>query len=438
MKTFYFLNLFLLCFKCFISQNYHKSNQFIASQAIKGVVNEFLLKQGILDYEVLVGCKSINQKWKIQEIIKLIKFEKSLVKVKFIKDIKKFKSDIEKSTIALFCSSQELNDFNEATEIHLSVSKSIKLISFALEKINKFSLKRSKPHRSSHQHVIYYEFVLNNTESSIDLLTMDFFSEANCKLQLTKINSFDKKSRKWTKTLENYEKFRNFHGCLRAFYVEFGTEMHFPKQNIAKISSFSNQSKVIENLLQKGEEFKVFNGFIIDIMAQKGNFTPFYQIRTMEFSEKGARTVYVPNRGVILPPDEVLTLYSYDGLGARLVHITNVAIDVEYAIVVTPGEPYSPYEKLLLPFDVKTWILLTCTFLIGFVVIFAVNRMSKVVQNIFFGVGNNSAAINIIGTFFGIAQTVVPKNYFARVILVNFVFFCMIFRSGYQGNFVII
>ena len=40
-----------------------------------------------------------------------------------------------------------------------------------------------------------------------------------------------------------------------------------------------------------------------------------------------------------------------------------------FVVVVPPGEPYTPYEKILLPFDDLTWILLLIFFSTGFTVV---------------------------------------------------------------------
>jgi len=41
-------------------------------------------------------------------------------------------------------------------------------------------------------------------------------------------------------------------------------------------------------------------------------------------------------------------------------------IEIRVIILISPGELYSPYEKLFLPFDEITWKLLILTFLIAF------------------------------------------------------------------------
>jgi hypothetical protein len=99
---------------------------------------------------------------------------------------------------------------------------------------------------------------------------------------------------------------------------------------------------------------------------------------------------------------------------------------------ISEAELYSSYEKILLPFDELTWYLLTATFGFAFGAIFVVSRMSRRWQDVVYGEGVRVPAFNVIGTFFGIAQTHLPTTFFARAILILFIGFCLIFRTAYQ------
>ncbi len=61
---------------------------------------------------------------------------------------------------------------------------------------------------------IHYVYFLLNYESKMDLLTFEWFTEKRCQTpQLSIINTFNKKTRKWLKELKIEEKFRKFHNC---------------------------------------------------------------------------------------------------------------------------------------------------------------------------------------------------------------------------------
>ncbi|KAG5669372.1 hypothetical protein PVAND_017259 [Polypedilum vanderplanki] len=101
--------------------------------------------------------------------------------------------------------------------------------------------------------------------------------------------------------------------------------------------------------------------------------------------------------------------------------------------MVTKGEKYTDYEKLLLPFDVTTWILLIGTFCLAFSLIFIINHANRKIQKIVFGDGVSMPTYNVVSTFFGVSLSKLPSSNFARFILINFICFCLIFRTAYQG-----
>jgi hypothetical protein len=97
------------------------------------------------------------------------------------------------------------------------------------------------------------------------------------------------------------------------------------------------------------------------------------------------------------------------------------------------GKLYTQYEKLTLPFDFTTWILLWLTFAIAFIVIFIINMLPLEFQDVFYGEGVRMPAFNVVGTFFGIGQTRLPHSNFPRILLMLFIWFCLIFRTAHQS-----
>ena len=104
-------------------------------------------------------------------------------------------------------------------------------------------------------------------------------------------------------------------------------------------------------------------------------------------------------------------------------------------LYVTPAEKYSAYEKLFLPFDLQTWLLLTLTFILTFLSIFIVNRLSKSARSLVYGHRVETPIWNVIRIFFGISQTKLPSQNFPRFILILFIYFCLIFRTCFQSKF---
>jgi len=133
-------------------------------------------------------------------------------------------------------------------------------------------------------------------------------------------------------------------------------------------------------------------------------------------------------------PNVVFFVYSLTDLSQKNLRMTNAFEEVKILVVSTPADAYTPYEKLLLPFDTETWILLIVTFLLTFVIILIINKLSKRAQNIVYGKQVDTPIWNVISIFFGISQTKLPTENFSRFILTLFIIFCLIFRTCFQSK----
>jgi hypothetical protein len=69
----------------------------------------------------------------------------------------------------------------------------------------------------------------------------------------------------------------------------------------------------------------------------------------------------------------------------------------EVFLIVTPGEPFSSYEKLLLPFDARTWEYLLITSGCAFLMSYGINLMSKKIQFLGYGESVRSPVYNLVG-----------------------------------------
>lgn len=107
--------------------------------------------------------------------------------------------------------------------------------------------------------------------------------------------------------------------------------------------------------------------------------------------------------------------------------------DEKVSCLLTPGEPYDSYEKLVFPFDFLTWIFLAVVFGCTFLSIFIINTFSRKIQNIIYGENVLTPAQNVGAILFGMSQTKLPIKNFPRIILITFVLFCLVMRTAYQG-----
>jgi hypothetical protein len=115
-------------------------------------------------------------------------------------------------------------------------------------------------------------------------------------------------------------------------------------------------------------------------------------------------------------------------------HVGSIFDDDYETFITSPAELYGSFEKMIFPFDTATWMCLCGTLMTAFLVIIIVNRMPKKVQDVFYGENVASPALNVVGLFFNIGLTILPKNNFARFLVIIHSLFCMIINTAYQGE----
>jgi hypothetical protein len=115
-------------------------------------------------------------------------------------------------------------------------------------------------------------------------------------------------------------------------------------------------------------------------------------------------------------------------------HITHPFLSEVEFFVVPPGEEYSGFDKLVLPFDSPTWFLIGLTFFVAFSIIFIVHFLSTKIQDFIFGNNVLSPTFNIAAHFFGLGQIALPRRNFPRFLLTIFILFSLIIRTAYQGK----
>jgi hypothetical protein len=236
---------------------------------------------------------------------------------------------------------------------------------------------RSRIHKS--------EFVIFETKENIKLLTKEIFVNRSCLIDFTssdnylELNSFNTQYLKWDKELKFFEKNQNFHQCVLFFFT-----------TVDQVKSFqlhATESQLIEdlfldmiNILSKAKNFTPVimksNADLINCPAINGSFLGANEFNTEFFS-------FFIN----LPLNDVIEQRSF----------TLPIENDEIFLMVTPGESYTYYEKLLLPFDVQTWKYLLLTFGCAFMLIFVINLMPRKIQDLVYGESVETPAYNVVG-----------------------------------------
>jgi len=289
------------------------------------------------------------------------------------------------------------------------------------------SFKKISAHTAS---IFYHAFFIINEENFVFLATVEWFGNVCNQAHLTRVNTFNKITQKWTKELKFYEKFMNFHGC-----------------QLVKMLPVISDNDIYNFYWGYGELYPNQNGYniygltpeIFETAAKKHNFTAVYQPTKIEDAKwletiNPERISYLKVNNTFIEPNVVFFVFSSNDLIHSRLRMTNTIEEVKILIITTPADVYTPYEKLLLPFDTETWILLVVTFLVTFVIILIINKLSKRAQNIVYGKQVDTPIWNVISIFFGISQTKLPTENFSRFILTLFIVFCLIFRTCFQSK----
>jgi hypothetical protein len=209
---------------------------------------------------------------------------------------------------------------------------------------------------------------------------------------MTAINNFNQTSHRWIKNpLRIVNKFENFNECLFA--------------------KFSDGKSLVEKVLlnaiaQLGNSLN--HTYLIN---ESADFYDEFQYLQAELPSK------TENIHQLVEQKSIVPYYSSEKL----------------VFVITPTPLYTNYEKLFMPFDFITWILILFVFAIAFLVILIVNSTSKSIQILVYGKDIKVPSYNVVGTFFGAGQIKIPEANFPRIILMNFILFCLIIRTAYQG-----
>lgn len=249
-----------------------------------------------------------------------------------------------------------------------------------------------------------FEYILINDGSSLHLSVIEWFTSEKCnEPQLRLLNTFNLVSRNWTEPLEDFENFNNFHGCPLGMWV---------------INDKTIWNRIVYNNDSRSYEAEGLIPNVFYEMSKKYNFKP---------------TSY-PTRGVFGDHEVCFEIYRIESYSLQILQMTTPFLEIADWIFATPGELYTPYEKLLLPFDLWTWICLLICFISAFLVVLFVNRLPSFFKFRVYGEKVKTPGMNIVSIFFGHEQRREPIGGTARFMLINYVFFCLIFRTCYQNK----
>jgi len=320
--------------------------------------------------------------------------------------------NIENSAIIFLEDMKALNEFNFYARLTNLYPKSLKFLIWlddtSLIQVNAEHL------YDDYGDITQYEYIIFYMEENLKIFSFEWFVKGYCGLpMLEAIDVFDVQTMHWGKNVTKYQKFKNFNECLL----------------------FSNLGEIFVVNAYIDITAKKMKGLLVDLfdaMGQKGNFvSDFLPIPAIHKQVAPHCMNQKFRTGMVRTFYHVFHKIKANGAGY---HVTSTFHQTSFIFLITPSEPITITEKLFLPFDTQTWIMLIITFVTAFLVIFISHLMPEKIRNLIFGKGIKTPGLNIFFIFFGIGQMKIPDKSFPRFLLMVFILFCLIFRTCYQSK----
>lgn len=239
--------------------------------------------------------------------------------------------------------------------------------------------------------------LIHSSESNSVLLFKFEFNLDSCQMGFFAVNEFWLVKKHWNSTKFIYD-YNNFNECPVEFHV-----------NILKHD--------YDLIVSKNEKTSQLGGYLGEIV---NTFASKYKVKWTQ--ESGIFEL------LITP----FSLESYPSFS--IFHLTFPLINMNYVFMITRGPYYTSYEKMILPFDKWTWILIAVSIFIGFATILTVYCLSRNIQHFIFGAENRIPSLCLTEIFFGVGLVRVPSQSFARFLFMMFTLFCLVMRTAYQGK----
>jgi hypothetical protein len=231
------------------------------------------------------------------------------------------------------------------------------------------------------------EYVLWETGKNIQLMSMEISANGKCILifnpnkDYKKLNSFSSESMMWEKSLTYVQKNQYLDHC-KLIFRSMLLRSTIPKKH-------PNEREQMEELF----------GELLNILSKKRHFEPVLTNAFFQYINRKIRKQIGEKLDLVLLEhlnfDKLLPLNNFAETYSFSLPVSND----EIFLIVTPGETYTNYEKLLLPFDTQTWQFVSIVFGVAFLVIFAMKLMPKKFQDLVYGETVKTPAYNVLGKF---------------------------------------
>jgi hypothetical protein len=340
---------FLPSFVILLAVSFVASQDTGAATAIATLIEDFFVNQSINFDFTNYRCPLVKLAGKISKLVKVP------TKILNLDNIEKVLT-INQSAILLFNESARFFEFytktaivNEyPTKLHLFVY----IQNFKSNDFTQFHFKSWNPKELCNN--IYFLVDLQRG-NAIDLFTVTTFQQPECRLyQLVEINHFSKTLKKWETRKFIEQKFRNFNGCEMVIaYDESVWDLLRIAETIESNLNFTSKAVSIRNTTTA--DFGMYQ----------------HSMRLVESSHVEGKSF----------KEQTMTHYIY------VRHLV---------FIISRPEPYSFFEKALLPLDSDVWWWLIGFLAFGVMVIVVVSSMSRKIRDFVFGVKVKAPLLNMM------------------------------------------
>jgi hypothetical protein len=377
------------------NSNQSSSPAFSESKAIEDVIREFYIANHI-PFDLLVYGETSNHiNDVIDGVIKQVSHDALPVTLKRIKDIREWNHKMSQSAVIFVKSQKTLEHLHDSlvgykksyTLLTNREPKPFKFLVYVEEIKSLHQLNDSISKNNQYSHTMpadlrLFEFFITSDELQVNLTARLLYSEDHCgEFKLKVLNSVDKRSQQWTRKLENFEQFSNFHGCLMPFCVAISRNFYVEGANI---NEEKNESLI---LLKSGHaKFAGLTNEIVRLLAQTNNFSfHFSVLKHVPGSNKPYD--FIPTKNFKLPMNHLIPLENIVIDRESIFHFTVPFASVDWYCVLSLNTLYTNYEKLLFPFDVATWSLLLLTLVLTFGTILGLRFFPQWISTMILGRG---------------------------------------------------
>lgn len=219
-------------------------------------------------------------------------------------------------------------------------------------------------------------FLKEENDGSVRLITWQLFHQPDCRAwKEIEVNWITKKSKAWTKDEFFPQRFKNFNRCelIARTVAQFSPYVMF----LTKYKSAT------------GYESRGLAIRIHETIEKSLNFTTFYDL--LDYRPSYSKN---PKKAIDFNINAYpLRALSHASASSYFTHPFYTQIDL---FLIPPGELYTSFEKMLLPFDFDVWIWMIVTFSTGILTIAIVKRTPKQIQNFIFGSRVQTPMMNML------------------------------------------